>query len=309
MRSCDQVPDELWLQILQDLPKTALRNVSGTNRTLSRISRPLLFAEFTFCPYAVTRLPKNDQTVRAPDVINPIPLNEIEREAELDRLNFWSSPEIAPWVRSCTVRPLRSALEADKVEESGGNGSALALLDIFFRRLPRFTGLCHLHAFIVHFTPLGLANLRQLPSLSSLDVIVCTLVREAGDAEWASLDLPFVTRFQFRYGYTYLASRVQLHSSLLDPWMSIIRLDKIVELNLGFGGGLFSNIARTLPAVLPSVKLLTLHAIRSDERLSTTGVSNIRNILPRCPRVEVLKMEGSWAKFPMLPGRFRIPRY
>ncbi|KAF8214356.1 hypothetical protein K438DRAFT_1563969, partial [Mycena galopus ATCC 62051] len=85
----DGVPDDVWLEIFHRLPRETLKNLSLTYPTFRRLSRPILFANFHFHPYALGvyyRLP---------------PAGKFEEC--LACLNFWSSDQIAPLVRSCNI--------------------------------------------------------------------------------------------------------------------------------------------------------------------------------------------------------------
>ncbi|KAJ6555063.1 hypothetical protein DFH09DRAFT_1085313 [Mycena vulgaris] len=53
MTSQARVPDELWVEVFNHLPRTSLKDVSSTYRTFSRILRPLGFSDFDFHPYAI----------------------------------------------------------------------------------------------------------------------------------------------------------------------------------------------------------------------------------------------------------------
>ncbi|KAK7042787.1 hypothetical protein R3P38DRAFT_2892211 [Favolaschia claudopus] len=286
---CTQVPDELWLEILHDLPNAALQSVALTHHNLSRISRPLLFAHCTFRPYAVPCLPANNDNVRwrSDAMLEPILLTRDERDRELERLAFWFSPEIAPYVRSCTLKPLREDSDSGPRKDLMETESPTALLDTVFERLPLFVGLSDLHAYIVHFTKTGLENLCRLPSLSHLDVVFGRTTIEPSDLS-PNLRLPHVKRFQFKYARTRFANPPMHH-----PWLQLLRLDQIAELHLAFAGRLFPDLALTFP-VLSSVRSLTLHTLRVGVTWSPANVSAVLAILPKFPGVEIFRMEGRW---------------
>ncbi|KAJ7766111.1 hypothetical protein B0H16DRAFT_1687142 [Mycena metata] len=113
----DKVPNELWGEVFCYLPRGALKNISLTRRTFFAISRRLLFTNFHFA-LGIRRLGDSSRTFA-------------EHEAHaLARLAFWSSNDIAPLVRSCTL----SYYKGD---------DNMPLFGAFFERLPQFINLPH----------------------------------------------------------------------------------------------------------------------------------------------------------------------
>ncbi|KAF8206877.1 hypothetical protein K438DRAFT_1483360, partial [Mycena galopus ATCC 62051] len=85
----ERVPNELWLEIFRSLPRDTLKALSLTS--FKGISRPLLFTHLDFHPY----------TLYSGEVVLLPRKTEVNRS--LERLDFWSSDEIARHVRSCNI--------------------------------------------------------------------------------------------------------------------------------------------------------------------------------------------------------------
>ncbi|KAJ6498878.1 hypothetical protein C8R45DRAFT_797285, partial [Mycena sanguinolenta] len=83
---------ELWIdEIFPGLPRDTIKALSLTSEMFRDLSRPFVFAHFVFHPYAVG-------TER--DIILP---PNIMVDRALERLEFWTSTDIAPHVRSCEI--------------------------------------------------------------------------------------------------------------------------------------------------------------------------------------------------------------
>ncbi|KAJ6516607.1 hypothetical protein C8R47DRAFT_1205839 [Mycena vitilis] len=81
-----QVPDELLMA----------RELSLTYSAFRRLTRTLLFAHFNFHPFAIGA--ELDFTL--------LPPPDAELGTLMARLDFWTSPEIAPLIRSCNITPM-----------------------------------------------------------------------------------------------------------------------------------------------------------------------------------------------------------
>ncbi|KAJ7659051.1 hypothetical protein DFH06DRAFT_1194950 [Mycena polygramma] len=147
------VPDELWLEVFSNLPRGVLKDVSLTYPTFRRLTRTLLFSHFDFHPYALGA----DSALLLPP--------EPELAILMERLNFWCSDEIAPLVRACDITPMRPTRITFVFNKSP---NPYVLLDIFFARMAHFTSLRRLVMRYIDYTPLAMANLCRIPSLSSL---------------------------------------------------------------------------------------------------------------------------------------------
>ncbi|KAJ6587389.1 hypothetical protein B0H10DRAFT_2093738 [Mycena sp. CBHHK59/15] len=139
----DDIPDEMWSEIFSHLPRDALVHVHLAQRRFHYISRPLLFSEFRFHPKNVKCPPGTTSHV------------EISQEELVDivlqRLEFWSSSGIAPFIRTCRVIGWR-------------NSGCTA----FFNSFPRFTNLFRLCMIEVQYNQIFMQNLHLLPNLTHL---------------------------------------------------------------------------------------------------------------------------------------------
>ncbi|KAJ7921514.1 hypothetical protein B0H13DRAFT_2318410 [Mycena leptocephala] len=159
-----RVPNELWGEVLQNVDeydKSTFKSFSLTCRAFCGISRPRLFSDIRFTPYAIGRT--------CPALL-PSP-SEVDRRIE--RLDFLCSGEIAPLVRSCHISAYEPPYGSN--ESSFSTDTPYILLDALFERLVRFTGLRRLSAFRIPFTQARVDILFRLPHLSYLDVNSCTV--------------------------------------------------------------------------------------------------------------------------------------
>ncbi|KAJ7124015.1 hypothetical protein C8R43DRAFT_1147759 [Mycena crocata] len=157
MNSGRRFPDELLLEVFSVLPLTSLTEVSLTSRAFHRISFPFRFASFDFHPYTIHR----DE-----GLIHP---SSSELHRALQRLQFWFSDEVAPFVRSCQVTPKVVTLWPVQSTSSTVDG----LRDAFFKSLPNFTGLKQIRCASLQFTQEGMTHLYQLPALTHQDIVNC----------------------------------------------------------------------------------------------------------------------------------------
>ncbi|KAJ7658606.1 hypothetical protein DFH06DRAFT_916552, partial [Mycena polygramma] len=96
---------ELWLEVFHNLPSKTLKDVSLTCPAFRRLTRTLIFAHFDFHPYALRLVARsNPYAFRDPAADSGLLLPpDAVFAAHMARLDFWSSPEIAPLIRSCHV--------------------------------------------------------------------------------------------------------------------------------------------------------------------------------------------------------------
>ncbi|KAJ7145650.1 hypothetical protein C8R44DRAFT_755650 [Mycena epipterygia] len=96
------IPSEIWTEIFAQLPREVLMHVALTHGLFHRITRPLLFRDFEFHPY--TTIPGYYLTHCPPSRLS---LPDVEPvDYLLQRLQFWFSADIAPFVRTCRVTSL-----------------------------------------------------------------------------------------------------------------------------------------------------------------------------------------------------------
>ncbi|KAJ6462030.1 hypothetical protein C8R47DRAFT_1225657 [Mycena vitilis] len=166
----DRIATEVWDGIVSFYSskedRQTLQHLNLTNRRFHLLSRPRLFADFAFHPYSVRA---DRYGMSAGHLILPTDPNP---ERLRQRLEFWASEGIAPYVRTCAVQPL----EFEGVERvAPPDEDPYALLKRFYELLPRFVNLESLEAFTLHVTNLAIANLFRLPKLASLSIDMCVL--------------------------------------------------------------------------------------------------------------------------------------
>ncbi|KAK7050229.1 hypothetical protein R3P38DRAFT_2503868 [Favolaschia claudopus] len=149
-------PNELWAEICSYLPSEALRNLSSTHHPLYDLARPLGFTEYKVYPYPYDFYPQKRKLDDA-----------------IDRLAFYSSPKMAPNIRTCTARWNPQKWQGSPQRED--QGSTHVLMKAFFAAIPKFTALQNFYADRIQFTQTGLTNLCALPALRLVDLSACTL--------------------------------------------------------------------------------------------------------------------------------------
>ncbi|KAJ7246877.1 hypothetical protein B0H12DRAFT_1324979 [Mycena haematopus] len=217
----DRFPNELWLEVFAQLSPDAHRSLSSTHRTLYDIARPFGFVEFKLYPYPYEFQPPNAQLDDA-----------------LERLRFWTSPRIAPHVRSCVARQDMYRWQGSTMI-SEDDEPPHVLMDAFFERLPLFTGLERLCSNLIRFTRTGITNLCELPRLSHVELFGST-VAPGEHIDPAAVTLR-VASFLSRYDY-----------HMNEFWISLLSRDTLRELE-------FSNpLALARPEVQPFPNVHTL---------------------------------------------------
>ncbi|KAF8142189.1 hypothetical protein K438DRAFT_2030208 [Mycena galopus ATCC 62051] len=236
-------PDELWLEVLAFLPPYGLRSLSSTSRAFHDLARPYGFTEFKLYPYPYDREPTKSHLAEA-----------------LERVSFWSSPKIAPHVRSCTIEDGRQPSVRLTVKNLTTKSPHI-LMDTFFERLPQFTGLQQLAAHNIRFTQTGVQNLCSLPALTHVELVNPT-VHPREYIRPGSLTLRVAT---FIIG----------EGNMKNLWLSLLSRDTLQELHFP------DLIPLANPGVLPfpSVHTLTVHSL-PKEKLVTI-------VLTKFPRVRV----------------------
>ncbi|KAJ7289494.1 hypothetical protein C8J57DRAFT_1277848 [Mycena rebaudengoi] len=247
-----QVAPELWYEVFGSLSPNDLRHVNLTTSTFHHISRPLLFRHFDFHPYTSLDLAG----------VPPV-------ERALERLRFWSSPEIAPLVHSCDITPFRlSSAETPYI-----------LLSEFFDRLALFTNLNSLVSKWVHFTPTGFTGLCSLPNLAHVTIELGP-VQDSGNSEpidVGSLELDVST-----FTLSRTAKSVTAQNSL-DHWLSALRPETLRHLAVAWNPQMF--LSDDLP-IYPRVETLRIEA--SDHGAQPESFS----FLAKFPELRILSVEG-----------------
>ncbi|KAJ7773660.1 hypothetical protein DFH07DRAFT_767601 [Mycena maculata] len=270
----EQVPADVWLEVFRWLPPDNILHLLATHRTFRYLCRPILFAHFDFHPYVARPrdrrlLPFSGFTEQVffaslfdpPDRLCHPPVQEVCRS--LERLNFWSSDDIAPFVRSCHLsRRLGSRRKRDASD--GDKHSPFILLDAFFERLASFTEMQRLYIDGVCFTPMQAASLSRLSRLTRLDTHECIVDdHEAFSQVWG------LARFSIRT------------TGSFTPWISLLRSDLLRELE---GVELIGEICILMPT-FPNVYKL---AASMDFRTMAQNVT----ILSKFPAVQIFELKA-----------------
>ncbi|KAJ7108917.1 hypothetical protein C8R43DRAFT_1043540 [Mycena crocata] len=216
--SCHLLPIELWTEIFIYLPREAVAVMSFTHGFFHPVSRPLLFQELTFHPYIF--IPGYDAASASHTLPDPAEVDDA-----LQRLQFWSSSEIASFVRTCIVTPWPHSRRTPRPVDP------YILLTALFDSLPRFTSLRHLSLHGVPFTPTVMAKLSLLPSLSVLEVkhSIATEGRLLDSAELATLR---IANFRFN----------QNPDAAVNHWFPSLCPDTLHRLDLMYSERLLNHI-------------------------------------------------------------------
>ncbi|KAJ7205772.1 hypothetical protein GGX14DRAFT_458431 [Mycena pura] len=244
----DTVPNELWLEIFEHLPRKSLSQASLTAHSFWRLARPFLFRHFHFHPYAYYDgsfyLPSPERMARAKE-----------------RLHFWLSDEIAPFVHECRISSWSERHCQDSTD------SPNILLDILLLQLPRFTNLWHLTANCATFTGAAMSTLRGMSTLRHLEIERCWVDAEESLESFS----PALTLFSFSGRYR----------CPLTPWIPFLRPDSdhLRELRLLCELRDWNEHLEAIP-VYPHVRRLQLN-------WSNTGTNDCLAVLSRFPNIRV----------------------
>ncbi|KAJ7508386.1 hypothetical protein B0H11DRAFT_2304229 [Mycena galericulata] len=227
------------------------------------MSFPHLFAAFEFTPYSTG-------SYGAPLLPSP---TEVHRR--LERLNFWCSSEIAPFVRYCNITARDSWIHrlGDPSGRSISTDSPYILLDALFERLMRFTGLQRLHAHQIHFTQASVDILCRLPHLSEIRVYWCTIAPEKRIEP--SPQALHVSDFDLIHD-----DRIEYKD---DHWIPLLHPDHLRALRVSFNPRSMAQILHTMPS-FPNVYKL------GATMKFPTAFQNV-SILSKFPAVRILNLK------------------
>ncbi|KAJ7505897.1 hypothetical protein B0H11DRAFT_361378 [Mycena galericulata] len=271
MSSRERVPNELWLEVFHYLPRESVKDVSLTDHKFKNISRQLLFAHLDFHPYCIGANSAFLMPVAA------------EAERSLERLDFWFSDEIVPFVRSCRISLWQKLGPVWGMWDFSATDTPYILLAPFFERLARLTGLRKLHVRGVRFTQTGVANLCRLPALTDVRIERWD-VYAAEPIDTNSLKLG-VSCFAFRQMVTAEDS--------VDLWVPLLRPAHLRELEMVCSPSRFAETLDTLPP-FPHVYQLTI-------AMNLSTMSQNLFILSKFPGVQIFSMSG-WGELLDGPG-------
>ncbi|KAJ7201841.1 hypothetical protein GGX14DRAFT_571102 [Mycena pura] len=190
--SMSVLANELLLRMFAHLDRGTLRKVALANRTFSRLARSLLFSHFAASRY-VTCSEKHKH--------DPVSASQLLQLSQC--LDFWTSEEIAPLVRSCEISPWHWM--ADDHEQV----AVPQLLATFFDHIERFAALRCLELWHIPLTGLAVSTLARLPMLSELTLQDCGVAN--GDS------MPAVSNVLRLFHFSYRSERVEEWLPLLDP--------------------------------------------------------------------------------------------
>ncbi|KAJ6518286.1 hypothetical protein C8R47DRAFT_1232463 [Mycena vitilis] len=254
-----QVPDELWLEVFCNLPRETLKDVSLTYPTFRRLTRTLLFAHFDFHPYAFGA----DSALLLPP--------DAELAILTERLGFWTSDEIAPFVRSCDITPMRPKLVSAFTKST----NPYVLLNIFFARMPCFSSLRRLITRYIDYTPLAMANLCRIPSLSSLFPDQFPGIREEPEPT-ANPHALALSSFALRHGVA--------REDAIAHWIPSLQPEHLRELDLMCNPVALGETIDAIPT-FPRVHKLSL-------TMNLSRMLFIRAVMAKFPAVRVFTIRG-----------------
>ncbi|KAK6969126.1 hypothetical protein R3P38DRAFT_3147559 [Favolaschia claudopus] len=280
--SRERFPEELWLEIVNQLPHKSRLRISVVDHTLRRISRPFLFSHFCLIPYAPSATSIDGD-------IEPVCHDPDMQLSQIEHLEFKTSPEIAPLIHTLDIRPwnLYDSRREKRVD------SPFLILDMLFSRLSLFVRLHTVRAYNIIFTHIGLVNLCGLPALTHLEVNGCTVTDYVDEP---SLDLHRISNATL--GHSGRSSR-----SGLDPWIRLIDVNHVVELVLEIPSQLWGSMPALIPE-FPHVTRLHLHKPWCQVSLP---ISVIVPILLKFPSVTDLSLARCHTEYqtpypPLLPN-------
>ncbi|KAJ6457364.1 hypothetical protein C8R45DRAFT_1221933 [Mycena sanguinolenta] len=291
-----QVPEEIWAHTFLHLPRAALPQVNLTQKKFHRIAHPLLFRDLEFHPYLclagylITDCPPSGLMIPYEEHIPSL----------LDRLRFWSSPDIAALVRTCRV----SDWSNDGVcimtpSNCGVHGwsfrrveDSYILLRAFFDVLPRFTALRHLALTRVHFTQSGLKQLGLLRSLIKLEVDLCGLA-DGAVIDTGELTPLHITHFTFQHH--------NIAERCVEHWVPLLNPLMLTHVDLAYNEGVLAQIVQAT-ATFPCVKSLKI-----TMRLSLPSWTRILAKFPATEVLDINPFEYGTVSEPYTPLRELLP--
>ncbi|KAJ6491901.1 hypothetical protein C8R45DRAFT_989881, partial [Mycena sanguinolenta] len=194
-----RLPNELWLETFTALPRNTLLSLNAACRLFHQISCPLLFEELNVHPFQVHQGASSRYS-------SP---SDIDRS--IKRLEFWTSPAIAPFVRICTFSAFLRT-----------NHDPAPIFTTFFRLLPNLSNLKRFSCVGIKFGRAAVAALCALVNLTQVQLTGCSL--QLGE-EYLGLMLRVKS---FRCGSTGLNSL----AAGAHRWLNILDRDTLHDLSL-----------------------------------------------------------------------------
>ncbi|KAF7320665.1 hypothetical protein HMN09_00151500 [Mycena chlorophos] len=194
------ISDEVWDEILRCVPDEERAAVSTVSRQLRRISLPQLVKRVVLRAYSS----KDGQLL--------LPSTSIV-EGMLERLAFYTSPKIAPYVRSCKITTYMQT----HAPFAPSNDPHL-LQTAFFQKLSCFAGLRSLSMSRIHLTGQDLTLLMGLRSLESFEAEHCPLPSTCPPGLDASLTLPSLS---------FIPEKFDEDGEEFETWLKLIDTTKL----------------------------------------------------------------------------------
>jgi len=251
-----RLPTDIWPNIVSQLSFTALEPVTLVSQYFRKLAQPLLFRTLVVKPFTF-----NPKTKK----ISPQP-NDYQKWISA-KLNFYCTPRIAAYVRSCDVGP--QALFTDRLISVPLEDPGRAMIDGVFEALVQFQGLTDIIITEVVFTDNNLAQLSRLSICPSLTLMHC---RSSAAAPSRLIVKNFIFRNDLRHHEVTERGLDTLLSSMVNP-------NKIELLSL-----VGSTALVLLPQLAHNAVFSELHTLCLDYSI-VTSVS-LQPFLSRCPALE-----------------------
>ncbi|CAK5264906.1 unnamed protein product [Mycena citricolor] len=258
------IPPELWLQVFSHLSSSFadLKSVSLVCDTFRVLAQPLLFARIAIYPnFSHTALP-------------PLALRYTankSRKKAAQRLDFFTSPGVAPAVRECLIYP--PAAEEDAETSIGSRDD---VLDAAFDSLRKFPNLRTLECRTVRLTVARLTILHALPQLSGLSLDSCVTDEMVGLSPLALSQVTVrspetsCTDFSVILSPVRLRRLIALTNDIAPALSDSGRFGKLKYLELPALALTSPQIATAL-AQCPAVERMVIH-VGADGQVPRTGV-------------------------------------
>ncbi|KAF7332688.1 CAP10 domain-containing protein [Mycena kentingensis (nom. inval.)] len=265
-----ETSNELWGEIFALLDQDELLAVQATSRLFRQLARPLVFAMFDFKPYGF-QYDTDDLYLFVNEYL----------DFEIQRLDHYSSADVAPLVRECILCPWRPSNYRDDSNYVVAE-EPFVLLNTFFERIELFSRLHSLTLSEISLTGSAMAGIFHLPRLRSLSLE----------------DLPEITRLNdflvapgqrstleyLDIGWNFVdESKVQ---DMLLPWIPFFNPETLRTLDLGCTLPFWTVYPKKIP-IFPLLTSLYLRFSRDDINES------YRVVLAKLPALQRLEITGS----------------
>ena len=240
------LPDELWLYILESAWMSAveLSVVRLVCRLFGGLVKGILFRAFTMRPV----LSEQGMMSLTPRIMLTMP-KEVPADIKC-RLDFFSSPEIAPIVRIIRIYPQNHLVPLERHTDSS------IVLQYFFQLLPQFTHLQTLYCEDIPFNDYNIRQLCRLERLSNLRLRECIITAK---------DIPHHTLKVTNLEFHSSKSSLSFLANSYVQWLALPQSDFIRGLRLSMANGVlaqsFLHSLSTTP--LPLTHLVMPHDSKS----------------------------------------------